>query len=77
MECPRPLSVPLPLCCGKGEVRVTCGRGQAARWLLFFRNQHDARVRALSNWPNFYFRIRASFRSLFASLSSFLLKGLS
>jgi hypothetical protein len=35
-----------------------CGRGRAARWLLLFRNQRDARVRVLRNSPTFYFRIR-------------------
>jgi hypothetical protein len=34
-----------------------CGRGQAARWLPLFRNQHDARVRVRRNLPTFYFLI--------------------
>jgi hypothetical protein len=61
MECPRPLFG---------------GRGQAARWLPLFCNQRDARVRVLRNSPTFYFRIKASFLSLFASLPSFLLRGI-
>jgi hypothetical protein len=42
-------NAPRPLC---------CGRGQAARWLPVFCNQHDARVRVLRNSTTFYFRIR-------------------
>ena len=46
LEAPRPLMpVPLPLGCGRGQVRVTDGRGQAARLLRLFRKSRDARVR--------------------------------
>jgi hypothetical protein len=49
------------------------GRGQAARWLLLFCNQRDARARVPRNSPIFYFRIgansdgKAAFASLFVN----------